>query len=409
MSLTKSERIESESHEIAARVLNEELLSLLTRLHERFSGARADLLQARALRAKRVRAGEPIAPPAETAQIRQAEWTAARGSEARPVIEDFEDGLAPSWNRILEVAERAVRGKGWTRVRGIHLEERHCRAGGKPICAAFFDLSVLAFAPDPGIVIPKLESSAEARLWADAIHFLEDERRLSRGTIRVALEVESLEAVAQAEEILFELKEHVAWMRFDSKDYASNWLKTHSGSADFLAPDLTRAEIRERWLSPVAHYLALVCEKRGLGFHADVPSLSPEPKLVPETLPFQKPSVARVRELLAFAQDFLDHWIRGEGRLETPSGACDLSDFELARCQLWQWVKYRVDLAEASQPLTQERYLEWREEELQKLKRGTNPDITRLYEASRAMDALILNATIAEFSIPVAQAYLKSA
>lgn len=406
----KSHRIEFESHDNATHCLNDGVLDLLARVNARFFERRQSLLAKRIERAKSARTGERLSAPEETLQIRQAEWKAEpRATSFTEIRHDFEDGIAPAWGEILRVAQAAVREGGWIRPRGLHLEERHCRQDGKAVPAAFFDLVVSSFAPNPQFFVPKVEGYLEARLWSDVIHFIEEERKIPRSSIPVGVEIESVYGVVEAEEIFFELKEHLAWVRFDPKDYASNWLKMHANSAEFLTPDLTQLSVREAWLSPIAHYVGLVCEKRGAHYRCGAKSLSPEPRIVPESIIFVKPTFARVREVLSFCQDFLDHWIRGEGRMKTADGMKDLSDFELARCQLWQWVKYRVELADAPYSLTQERYFEWREEELLKLKQGTNPEITRLYEASRTLDALILNATIAEFSIPVAQGYLKSA
>lgn len=389
-------------HPEAFGVLNEETKNAMGFLSENFLPQRALLLTERVLRQKALRAGGTIAPPTETASIRKAEWLMSQNISEMPLHDrDFEDGLSPVWGKILLTAKNAMERSGGTRVRGLHLDEWNLRLEGKPIAASFFDLAVASQSADSQIIIPKIENFLEARLWADMIRRLETLWGHKHGSLKVVIEIESVEAVSQAEELLFELKENAVGVIFDSKDYASNWIKTFSTSSESLSPDFSVFSTREKWLSPLANYLGLLCEKRGLKFSSDISSIASEAKIYPAPPLFQAPTAPAVQRLISQGILFLNEWMNGEGRIRVGAETWDLSDFELARCLLWQWVKFGV--------VSQDSYLETREEATQNLQLKIKPEVSRVYEASKTLDALLLNSVIADFSVPIAATYLKSA
>jgi malate synthase len=402
MILPSHKNLDFQDHANAPGVLSEEMINTMIMLTENFSAKRHQLMQERVIRQKALRAGGVIIPPQETATIRRAEWLMSQSSNAIPPIDrDFEDGLSPVWGKILLNAKNTLDRSGGVRVRGLHLDEWNVRMDGKPIAACFFDLAFATHSTQSKIIIPKIENFLEARLWSDLIRKLESHWGHKHASLQIILEIESVEAVSQAEELLFELKENATGMIFDSKDYASNWIKTFSTNNESLCPDISIFPQREKWLSPLAYYLGLLCEKRGLKFTSDISWVASEARIFPLPVPFKTPSEGEVHRLVSQSVFFLNEWMNGEGKIRVGAETWDLSDFELARCLLWQWVKFGV--------VSQDAYLKLREDCTQSLKEKINPEISRVYEASKILDALLLNSVIADFSIPIAATYLKSA
>ena len=158
---------------------------------------------------------------------------------------DFEDALTPTWDNVvagqlnlreavagtladgdLRLAEQTavlhVRPRGW------HLDERHVKVDDTPVTAALFDVAVYAFhnaaalisaGRGPYLYLPKLESHREARLWADVLAHIEDRLGLARGSFRVTVLIETVPAAFEMEEILWELREHVAALNAGRWDY----------------------------------------------------------------------------------------------------------------------------------------------------------------------------------------------
>jgi len=111
----------------ADEVLTEAALDFLAELHERFDSRRRDLLEAREERQDRFDSGELPDFPAETQDIREADWTVgpipldlldrrveitgptnakmlinALNSGAQAFMADFEDATSPVWDELVQ-------------------------------------------------------------------------------------------------------------------------------------------------------------------------------------------------------------------------------------------------------------------------------------------------------------------
>ncbi len=129
----------------------------------------------------------------------------AFNSGARIFMADFEDANSPTWTNVVEgqrnvsdavrrtisldtpeksyrlnddIATMLIRPRGW------HLPERHVLVDGEPISGSLFDFGLVMFrnarellerGSGPYFYLPKLESHLEARLWAQAFAFAEEE------------------------------------------------------------------------------------------------------------------------------------------------------------------------------------------------------------------------------------------
>jgi malate synthase len=104
---------------------------------------------------------------------------------------------------------------------------------------------------------------------------------------------------------------------------------------------------------------------------------------------------AGVRQNVSVALQYLDSWLRGNGAAAINNLMEDAATAEISRSQLWQWRTSGVALDDGA-PLTAERYRDIRAAELAALEGDAAPD-SRLHEAARLLDGLVLDDDFVEF------------
>jgi malate synthase len=318
----------------ADAILTPEALALVAALHREFDGRRREVLAGRSKRRRELAAhpaGAPLDFPAETADVRAAEWQVAPSpadltdrrveitgpvdrkmminalnSGARVFMADLEDACSPTWANLVEGQRNlmeAVRGtlamesggKSYrlndrtatlvVRPRGWHLEERHLLIDGAPVSASLVDFglyihhnghALIEKGSGPYFYLPKMEGHREARLWNDV--FLAAQRALGipRGTIRATVLIETLPAAFEMEEILHELREHAAGLNAGRWDYLFSFIKTFRDRPDKLLPDRAQLTMTVPFMRAYAERLVDVCHRRGAhaigGMAAFIPS-----------------------------------------------------------------------------------------------------------------------------------------
>ena len=65
-------------------------------------------------------------------------------------------------------------------------------------------------APAPYFYLPKMESHHEARLWNDVFLLAQEQLGMPAGTIKATVLIETLPAAFEMDEILYELRDHIA-------------------------------------------------------------------------------------------------------------------------------------------------------------------------------------------------------
>src|SRR5918999_1533703 len=147
----------------SARVLTEDALDFVARLHREFNPARESLLAARLERRRDLedRRVEITGPVERKMMIN------ALNSGASCFMADFEDALSPTWENVIagqgnlvdavrqELTFQSPDGKAYSlndeiatllvRPRGWHLRERHVLVDGQPISASLFDFGLYFF------------------------------------------------------------------------------------------------------------------------------------------------------------------------------------------------------------------------------------------------------------------------
>jgi malate synthase len=313
-------------------VLTPDALEFVAELERRFGGRRRELLERRAARRERLRAGELLDFLPETRHVRDEDWRIAPrpsdllrrwveitgptdrkmvinalNSGAEVFMADFEDANSPTWRNMVsghinlrdaiertitydsadgrhyelepETATLVVRPRGW------HLPERHLLVDSEPVTGALFDFGLYFFhcAPlliragsGPYLYLPKLESHLEARLWNDVICFAQDTFGIDRGTVKATVLIETLPAAFEMDEILFELHEHAAGLNAGRWDYIFSAIKCFPERPEMVLPDRRDVTMTVPFMRAYTELLVATCHRRGAhaigGMAALIPS-----------------------------------------------------------------------------------------------------------------------------------------
>jgi len=308
-------------------ILTTEALAFVTELHHRFSGRRHDRLADRMRRRFEIGNGHDPQFRSDTAHIRDdATWRVAGpgpgledrrveitgptdpkmtinalNSGARVWLADQEDATSPTWANVIEgqlslydairgqLRYTSPEGKEYAvtaertptivmRPRGWHLVEKHLRytdRTGRVLAASgslvdyglyFFHnaAALIANGVGPYFYLPKLESAEEAKLWDDVFTFSEDYLGIPHGTIRATVLIETLPAAFEMEEILFELRDHIAGLNAGRWDYIFSMIKNYRGrGARFVLPDRSQVTMTVPFMRAYTELLVQTCHKRG--------------------------------------------------------------------------------------------------------------------------------------------------
>ncbi len=300
-------------------ILSHEALMFLADLERRFGPMRRTLLEQRELRQARFDAGELPHLLPETKHIRQAAWEIADipdvlrdrqveitgptdrkmminalNSGANMFMADLEDATAPCWANVMQgqinlrdYAQNALhfedkaRGKSYqlnddtatmiVRPRGFHLEEAHILVDGEPMSGSLVDFGLhlftngsklLATNRGPFYYLPKLESHLEARLWNDIFAFSQAVLDIPHGSIKATVLIETLPAAFEMDEILFELKDHIAGLNCGRWDYIFSYIKVLRNHKEYLLPDRQQVVMNDAFLRAYSLKLIETCHRR---------------------------------------------------------------------------------------------------------------------------------------------------
>ena len=230
----------------------------------------------------------------------------ALNSGAQCWMADFEDANSPTWDNVIngqinlrDAVRRTItytspEGKAYAlkertavmicRPRGWHMEEKHALLDGERVPASLFDWGLLFFhnarelvarGSGPYYYLPKMESHLEARLWNDVFRHAQDAVGLPRGTIRATVLIETITAAFEAEEILYELREHASGLNCGRWDYMFSFVKKLRTRPEYLFPDRTLITMESPFLRAYVTQVIQVCHRRGAyamgGMAAQIP------------------------------------------------------------------------------------------------------------------------------------------
>ena len=302
-------------------IITEEALKFLQEIHEKFDSTRLELLNKRKERQKTIDDGGKLDFLIETKKIREASWKiknipkdllkrqveitgppvpkkmliSALNSGADCYMTDFEDSLTPTFDNLMKgqlnikdaidkkidfidkKSEKKYKLNQKTAVliirpRGLHLEEKNSIVNGKRISGTFFDLGLSLFhnakkliknGSGPYFYLPKLEHYLECRLLNDVISFCEKKLGLEIGTVKVTVLIETINAVFQMDEFLWELKDHIVGLNAGRWDYLFSYQKVYRNTKKVILPDRSKVNMFVPFMSNYNKLLVDTCHKRG--------------------------------------------------------------------------------------------------------------------------------------------------
>jgi malate synthase len=126
------------------------------------------------------------------------------------------------------------------------------------------------------------------------------------------------------------------------------------------------------------------------------PPVRVEPhELLDVTVPDGRITDQGVRGNISVAIQYLTAWLAGSGAVAINNLMEDAATAEIARSQLWQWIRHGVRTAEGT-AVTRDLVREWLRRETEALLAG-HPDPTRLQRAARLLDGLVTAEEFPEF------------
>lgn len=168
------------------------------------------------------------------AQVAEEMNAWARGFFGRPIIEE--------WRKQLEFTTRIFR------VRGLHLDDRHVRwRDGRGFSASIVDAALYVVHNHEAlrgsgasvvVYLPKIQTAEEAALWSDILSALEAHLGLARGTVKVYVLVEQLEASFQLMEIRAALGPRFVGFNTGRWDYINSVSDAMAWDPDFQNPNI---------------------------------------------------------------------------------------------------------------------------------------------------------------------------
>ena len=447
-----------------SEILTPAALAFLGKLHRKFDARRLALLAARMERQKLFDAGERPDFLQATKSVREGKWSIAPlphdlidrrveitgpvdrkmivnalNSGAHVFMADFEDATSPVWANMIEgqanLKDRwagkinfvdAQSGKSYAlkdkvallmvRPRGWHLTERHVSVDGERMSGSLFDFGLYAFHNAKAMIaqgatvafyLPKMESHLEARLWNEVFITAQECLGIPTGTFKATVLIETLPAAFEMDEIIYELRQHMAGLNCGRWDYIFSFIKRLGKRAEFLTPDRSAMTMASDFLAAYSALLIKTCHRRGAfamgGMAAQIPvkgdakaneaafakvtadkerearnghdgtwvahpDLVPVARTVfdrvltgPNQLAMMRDDVkvsadallqvhkgerteAGLRENIRVGVQYIEAWLRGRGAVPLYNLMEDAATAEISRAQIWQWIHLKAKL-----------------------------------------------------------------
>lgn len=456
------------------KILTNEALLFVADLERTFRPRVKHMLECRREQQARFDAGElPGFDPA-TKAIREGDWVCgsvpsviadrrveitgpverkmvinALNSGAKVFMADFEDSLAPHWDNVMRghinlrdavngtiEYEDKARNKHYklnsrtavlfVRPRGWHLKEAHIEIDGEPATGCLTDFGLYFFhnhaafrsshdGQGPFFYLPKMQHSREAAVWDAVFERAERAAGVPVGSVKGTVLIETLPAVFQMNEILYELRSHSAGLNCGRWDYIFSYVKTFRGHPDRLLPDRVQVGMGQHFMKSYTEGLIQTCHRRGVhamgGMAAQIPirdnaaandaamalvradklrevkaghdgTWAAHPGLIPlvtevfdanmtrpnqiesrkredvsvtEADLIEKPRGARTLDGLRLNTrvgiQYLEAWLNGTGSVPLYNLMEDAATAEISRVQNWQWIRYGAVLDGESVPV----------------------------------------------------------
>lgn len=315
----------------------------------------------------------------------------------------------------------------------------------------------------PYLYLPKLENRHEAALWEEALSLIEGRLGLEPGTIKVTVLIETIMAVFEMDEILHALRSRIVGLNCGRWDYIFSYIKRFRNHPDKVLPDREQVTMAVPFLSAYSRLLIQTCHRRGAfamgGMAAQIPIKGDEqanraavdkvradkkreasnghdgtwvahPGLIPVAMeifdeylhgPNQLDKARRdvsvsaadlieppegtiteagVRGNIAVAIRYLAAWLAGQGCVPINHLMEDAATAEIARAQLWQWIRHPAGRLDDGRNIDLGLVGEWQREALEQIRQEVGPDAfdaAPFAAAARLLDEVTADDSFLEF------------
>jgi malate synthase len=315
----------------------------------------------------------------------------------------------------------------------------------------------------PYFYLPKLENHLEARLWSDVFNYAEQLLDIPHASIKTTVLIETILAAFEMDEILYELRDYVIGLNCGRWDYIFSFIKCFHKHSQFVLADRSKLTMTAHFMRSYSLLLIKTCHRRGAhamgGMAAQIPikddpraneaalgkvradkereasdghdgTWVAHPGLVPvaeEVFNRYMPGpnqIDRQREdIQVTAQDLLSvpqgeiteagltgnvsaalryiaAWKGGQGSVPIHNLMEDVATAEIARAQLWQWIRYPKGILNDGRKVTVEMFDQALEHELEQIRfelGGEQFEKSYAHEAARLLRKLVTDNRFAEF------------
>jgi malate synthase len=353
METTEKTTVEVQNAAQHQNILTPEALTFLHALHHKFNSNRIVLLKERDIQQDLFDQGFAPKFPIETESIRNSVWSAAPipeklldrrveitgpvdrkmvinalNSGAKIFMADFEDSCSPTFENLMEGQQNlkdAIRktisleqnGKTYqlnndvatllVRPRGLHLEEKNLKVNEENLSGSLVDFGLYFFhnvlelqKQNLGVYLylPKIEHYKEARWWNEVFEFAQNYFKVPVGTIKATVLIETITASFQLDEIIYELKNHIAGLNCGRWDYIFSYIKKLKNHPNFMVPDRDQVTMTSPFMSAYSLRVIQVCHRRSIlaigGMAAQIPIKNDEEA---NTIAFEKVKADKEREV----------------------------------------------------------------------------------------------------------------
>ena len=278
--------------------------------------------------------------------------------------------------------------------------------------------------------LPKLEHYLEARLWNDVFVFAQEYLDIPQKTIKATVLIETITASFQLDEIIYELRNHMAGLNCGRWDYIFSYIKKFRNHKNFMVPNRDEITMNSPFMKAYSLRVIQRCHKRGVhamgGMAAQIPIKGDDmandlafakvvsdkenevknghdgtwvahPGLVSVAMDvFNKYMITKnqlhikrydinvgVNDLVELPKGsitengirkninvgilYIESWLRGNGAAALYNLMEDAATAEISRTQVWLWLHKNVQI-EDGRFFGEELYQQLKKEEIQKIK-----------------------------------------
>ncbi|MQG21402.1 MAG: malate synthase A [SAR202 cluster bacterium] len=311
----------------------------------------------------------------------------------------------------------------------------------------------------PYFYLPKMQGYGEARLWNEVFTYAQNILGVPNGSIKATVLIEHILAVFEIDEIIYELRDHISGLNLGRWDYIYSVIKTFNKHPDFVLPDRSEVTMNTKFLESAAKLVVSASHKRGIhalgGMSTYIPRrddhesnenamqavrtdkqreadqgfdgawvahpglVEPVGTIFDEafsganqlnnesawdgvasdllTMPTGQVSESGVRNNISVAIKYIEAWVQGIGAVAINGLMEDTATAEIARAQLWQWIRYEAKLPDGI-IFDEELYRQFRSEEVEQiLVDRVDSSKHDLDKAVDLLDQLVLSSEFVEF------------